>query len=130
MQYPKRFRQEIEKKVLHNIPVAAKGRVKERGMNKLEKKYADHLELLKAAGEVLWYEYEAIKLRLADNTFYNPDFLVLNSAGELEIHETKGFMRDDANVKLKSCEERFPFPFFLVKAAKGGAWDIRKIGNK
>jgi hypothetical protein len=30
------------------------------------------LEQLKYAGKILWFGFEAIKLRLADNTFYTP----------------------------------------------------------
>ena len=39
--------------------------------------YAQTLELRKAAGEVAWYKFEGLKFRLADNTFYTPDFAVL-----------------------------------------------------
>lgn len=110
----------------------ALGRLKTRQMNKTELAYSRYLESLKMAGNVLWYEFEAVKLRLADNTFYTPDFMVMRSTGELECHETKGFMMDDANVKIKVAADSFPWPFFIVrKLNKGGLnWEITKVGNK
>lgn len=110
--------------------IQALGRLKTRQMNKTELAYSRHLEALKMAGNVLWYEFEAIKLRLADNTFYTPDFMVMRSTGALECHETKGFMMDDANVKIKVAADSFPWPFFIVKKAKGGTWNTTKVGNK
>ena len=105
----------------------ARGAIRESGMNKLEAAYAQHLDALQYAGAVIWWRYEAVGLRLADRTFYHPDFLVMMADGTLEAHETKGFMRDDANVKLKVAASAFPFVFRLVKKQKGGAWDIRTI---
>lgn len=50
----------------------AQGRLKTGQMNSGEKRYAEHLEREKHAGRVLWWKFEGIKLRLADNTFYTP----------------------------------------------------------
>lgn len=110
--------------------MVAKGTPRASKMNKLEAAYAQHLDALRHAGKVLWWKYEAVGLRLADKTFYHPDFMVLTADGVLEIHETKGFMQDDANVKLKVAACSFPFVFRLVKrAAKkdGGDWLIKEV---
>lgn len=107
------------------MPVA-KGNPRDPGMNKLEAAYAKHLDALKHAGEVIWWKYEAVGLRLADRTFYHPDFMVMLADGTIEIHETKGFMQEDANVKLKVAASSFPFVFRLVKKKKG-EWDIRVV---
>lgn len=107
----------------------ALGRLKAGQMNNLESDYSKHLELCRAAGGILWYRFEAIKLRLADNTFYTCDFSVLASDGVLEMHECKGFMTDDANVKIKVAAEQYPFRFKLVRRAtrkQGGGWDIKE----
>lgn len=104
----------------------ARGRVRDGKQNKLEAAYDQHLALRKAAGEVLWYAFEAVKLRLADNTFYTPDFAVMLADGSLEIHETKGFWQDDARVKIKVAAEHFPFRFFGVKRVKG-AWEFEEF---
>lgn len=101
-------------------------------MNRLESVYAAHLTERIATGEVAHWMFDAVSLRLADRTFYKPDFLVLLANGELEVHETKGFMEDDAAVKLKVAADRFWwFRFVLVKAkAKkdGGGFTFQEIG--
>lgn len=101
----------------------ALGRLKQGRMNKTEQAYATHLELRKAAGEVVWYAFEALKLRLADKTFYDTDFTVMLAGGELEIHEVKGFWTDDARVKIKVAAEQFPFRFIaMMKSKHSAAW--------
>ena len=98
----------------------ALGRLKTGQMNKTEAAYSDYLERLKIAGEVLWYKFEGIKFRLADNTFYTPDFAVMRSDCSMEIHEVKGFMTEDANVKIKVAADMYPFKFFAVYKEKNG----------
>lgn len=98
-------------------------RKKRNEMNKTEAKFAQHLELLQKAGEVLWWKFEHIKLRLADNTFYNVDFFVVDANHELLAYEVKGFWRDDAKVKIKVAQEIYPFKFIAVTAAKNGGWN-------
>lgn len=94
-------------------------------MNKTEADYASSLELLKRAGEVLWWRFEGLKLRLADNTFYTPDFAVMRAGGQMECHEVKGFWTDDARVKIKVAADIYPFRFLAIKALPkkaGGGW--------
>ena len=97
------------------------------GMNSLERAYAQHLEAKRQRGEILRWDREPVKLRLADLTYYTPDFRVIAADGTEEFHETKGFMRDDANVKLKVAAELHPYRFYLVKQLpkkSGGGWEI------
>ena len=110
----------------------ALGRLKDREMNKTERAYSQHLELLKASGDVLWWEFEAIRLRLADNTTYTPDFFVMASNGQLEVHEIKGYAMDDSMVKLKVADEIFPFRFLLIRAEDKACtrWKVKEIGNR
>ncbi|MGF6764034.1 hypothetical protein P3T24_004365 [Paraburkholderia sp. GAS33] len=105
----------------------ALGRLRAGAMNKTEEAYAAHLDAQRSLGLVLWFRFEGLKLRLADSTFYDTDFVVLAANGQLEIHEVKGFMTDDANVKLKVAASQYPFVFRLVRKAKGGNWDIREV---
>lgn len=110
--------------------VQALGRLKAGAMNKTEAAYAATLELRKSAGEVLWFKFEGLKFRLADNTFFTPDFTVMIANGEIEAHEVKGFMMDDANAKIKIAADMYPLAFFVIRAkAKkdGGGWDIKKV---
>jgi hypothetical protein len=108
----------------------AKGYTKPGVMNKVEASYGDLLKLRQIAGEVAWYQYEGITLKLAPDTRYTPDFVVMTSEGFLECHEVKGFMRDDAHVKLKCAANMFPFKFYLIRSIPkkhGGGWDIKEV---
>jgi hypothetical protein len=108
----------------------ALGRLKTGEMNKLEAKYSEYLEGLKSAGDILWFKFEGLKLRLADNTFYTPDFFVMLADETLECHECKGFMMEDANVKVKVAASMYPFRFVVVKAnarKNGGGWNRREF---
>ena len=99
----------------------ALGRLKVGKQNKTESAYGAVLEQRKRAGEVAWYAFEGIKLRLADLTFYTPDFAVMLTSGEMEMHEVKGFWEDDARVKIKVAASLFPFRFIGVQSVRG-AW--------
>lgn len=97
----------------------ALGRMKGRKMNKTEAAYGKLLELQKQIGEILWFEFEPMNLRLADKCFYKVDWLVLTKDLQLEVHEVKGYWTDDALVKIKMAAEKFPFRFIskqLIKA--------------
>lgn len=103
----------------------ALGRLKAGAMNKTEAAYERELAEAKQIGDVLWYRFEGVKLRLADNTFYTADFAVMTGDNVLEIHEVKGFWTDDARVKIKVAADQYPFRFIAVKALPkkaGGGW--------
>jgi len=103
-----------------NIPASyALGRLKSGNMNKTEAAYAKYLEALREAGEVLWFEFEPMNLKLADKCFYRVDFLVMMKSGHLECHEVKGYMTDDSLVKFKVAANKFPFKFKMVSYIKG-----------
>lgn len=108
----------------------ALGRLKTGTMNKTEQDYANYLEQRKRADEIVWYKFEGIKVRLADNTFYTPDFAVMRTNGEMEMHEVKGFWTDDARVKIKVAAETYPFRFIAVKKQSkkaGGGWVVEEF---
>ena len=113
----------------------ALGRLKTGEMNRTEQAYSDHLALCQHRGEIKQFLFEALKFRLADNTFYTPDFVVLRADDVLEVHEVKGsraIFMDDAKVKLKCANDKFPFVFKLVfpkPKRDGGGWDIEEVGN-
>jgi hypothetical protein len=108
----------------------AKGRLKKGEMNKTEAEWEAELRLQQLAGEIIWYKWNCLKLRLADNTFYVTDFLVLQLDGLLRVDEVKGFWTDDARVKIKVAADMYPFIFTAVsKRAKkdGGGWKIEEF---
>ena len=110
--------------------ILALGRMKTGQMNKTETEYAEHLQILKNCGEIVWYRFEGMKFRLADNTFYTPDFAVMRSDGHLEMHEVKGYWHDDARVKIKVAAEMYPVEFLAVRKKtrrEGLGWKIERF---
>ena len=98
-------------------------------MNKTEAAYAARLALLQRAGEIQSFRFEPIKFRLADRTFYTPDFMVV-TADEIQFHEIKGgYVEDDAAVKFKMTAEMYPeFRFQMVFAeVKRGELRITRV---
>ncbi len=108
----------------------ALGRLKAGKMNQTEAAYAERLRALQHAGEILWHRFEGIKLRLADNTFFTPDFAVLAADGVMELHEVKGFWQDDARAKIKIAADQYPFRFIAVRVRPkkdGGGWAVEEF---
>lgn len=85
------------------------------GMNGTERAYAWQLEARKRAGEVLWYRFEGVTLKLANDTRYTPDFLVMLADRTLECHEVKGQLREDAWIKLKFAAHEYPLVFRMYR---------------
>lgn len=112
-----------------NAPVAAKpkpvpevvakaSRPEADAMNGTERRYAELLETQRRNGEILRWDFESVKLRLADLTYYTPDFRVILLDGTEEFHEVKGFWRDDARIKIKVAAEQHPYRFVAVSLVK------------
>ena len=97
-------------------------------MNKTETEWAMILEARKRAGEILWYQFEGLRLRLADGAYFTPDFPVLNIDGSLEFQEVKGFWREAGKLRIRVAAGLYPFwKFYAVRKIKkkdGGGWDI------
>lgn len=115
------------------VKLQALGRLKVGELNKTEQAYRAHLESLKQAGEVLWYRFEGIKLRLADKTFLTVDFAVMLADGQLQMHDCKGskaIFHDDARVKMKVAADSYPFAFkvaYPLSKKEGGGWLIEEV---
>lgn len=95
-------------------------------MNGTERKYADLLETRRLAGVIWRWDFQAVKLRLADKTFYTPDFRVILADGTEQFHETKGWWRDDARAKIKIAAEQHPYVFIAAQFKKG-AWVFERF---
>lgn len=93
-----------------------RGKRKPRGeMNRLESSFAEYLEEQRKLGLIEWWAFESIKFRIGNGAWFTPDFVAMNVHAEIVFYETKGFMRDAANVRLKVAASSFPFDFILVK---------------
>lgn len=108
--------------------VRPRGQLRERRMNRNEQSYANHLEGRRLLGQIKHWAFEPEKLRLADNTFYTPDFRVMGVGGEIEFHETKGrkgdsyWCEEDAKKSIKLAAEQHPYRFLIVWLGAAGAW--------
>ncbi len=101
------------------------------GMNKTEFAYGQLLDLRTREGEVRWWGFEAIKLRLGPKLFYSPDFALVMADNTIECHEVKGFWRDDARAKIKMAAQTFPFLKFVAVTYEKKTWqyeDFSPVG--
>lgn len=114
------YRQHVKAGTLALIGATKPVRHKAGTPNKTEEAYALYvLEPRKRAGEIRDYHFGRLTLKLADDTRYTPDYFVELADGSLELHEVKGFWRDDARVKYNVAREMFPmFRFRVVKRIK------------
>ena len=97
--------------------------------NQTEQRYErDYLQTGLNYGDVVDWVFEGIKFRLADGTFYTPDFMVI-AHNCIEIVEVKGsYERDDARVKWKCAAEQFPWFRWIVARwmGKKKGWKIEE----
>jgi hypothetical protein len=103
-------------------------------MNGLETDYAIHLERRRIAGEILDWKYEALKLRIAFGekaAWFVCDFWLLMADGSHQFHETKGWWRDAARLRIKVAAGVYQWAKFIgVKKQKrrdGGQWEFENF---
>lgn len=113
----------------------ALGRLPAGMMNRTEAAYAKLLDDRKIAGDVLWWKFEGVKLRLADGCFLTMDFAVLRQDRVLELVDVKGgaaVFSDDAKVKVKVAAATYPFRFVIAMPRPkkdGGGWSEEAVGG-
>lgn len=104
------------------------------GMNKTEARFkTEHIDVRYLPDRRC--DYASHKFRLADRTWYTPDFVVWLDGGATVAHayEVKGSWKaphqEDSRVKLKVAAELYPqFTFFAaVPNRDTGGWDIEEI---
>jgi hypothetical protein len=115
--------------------IVAKAVFHQREMNRTEAKYSAYLKQRIDVGEIRWALFEPIKIRLADNTFYTPDFLIVANDGCFEAHEVKTYWKsaersgwqEDARVKIKVAAETLPIRFLAVTQMPDGSWEFEEF---
>lgn len=105
-----------------------------REMNHTEEKYSRHLQDRLMVGEIRWWGYETWKFRLADKTWYTPDFIVVTNDLKIEAHEVKALWntgkpgwQEDARVKIKAAAEIHPVKFIAVTLTRDGSWEVEEF---
>lgn len=99
------------------------------GLNKTEQAF---FEYLKAMYPHRFVNAQALTLKIANGCRYTPDFSVAGfhdgAPENVECYEVKGFMRDDAAVKIKVAATAYPWiTFFLVTRGNFDSWNLQKI---
>jgi len=101
------------------------------GLNKTEAGFLAHLRTL-YSGAGVQITAQGMTLKLANGVRYTPDFIVALSPVVQEIaqvlaFETKGFMRDDACVKIKVAAQQWPWIAFHLVTRRKGAWEVERV---
>ena len=101
-------------------------------MNKTETKFSQYLDQLKAMGEIREWRFEPFKFILSHSvkgkrraTTYTPDFLTVGK--KFTMYEVKGFMRDDAAVKIKVAAEMFSWFDWVLVYLQKGEWIFKGV---
>ena len=106
----------------------AKARLRQKagdGLNKTERAFLGHLKRQDCGARVY---AQSITLKLGNGVRYTPDFVAVAPGDYFHAYEVKGFMRDDAAVKLKVAASTYRWiKFHLVTKRKGGGWDIQAV---
>lgn len=101
-------------------------------MNKLERAYAQRLDFMKNAGELIAWKFEPFAIILPGGTRYKLDFLLVFE-DRFEIHETKGFWRSRDRVRFREATAVIPWFNFYGVQWKGdrkyhkGEWTFEKF---
>lgn len=73
--------------------------------------------------------YEAVSLRLPGGSRYTPDWMSIDEAGQIWLHEVKGSYRHHSHGRAltawREAVAAFPcFRFVWATRGKGGAWEV------
>jgi hypothetical protein len=113
-----------------SLPVAPLRQKAGDGLNKLERAFLGHLRAICEGSGAQIYP-QSITLKLANGCRFTVDFVA--AAGRLpemsmcKAYEVKGFMRDDAAVKLKVAASLYPWIAFHLVTRKKGVWQITPV---
>ena len=93
-------------------------------MNRIENEQSLLLEREKRLGNIQDWRFEPMKIRLADNCTYLPDFMIVHNLGSIEFMEIKGpHIREDALIKYKVAVELYPmFLWSMWQKTKEKGW--------
>ena len=81
--------------------------------SQLEGRYFDHLEIQRAAGNVLFF-HRQVKFDLGGGTTYSVDFQVFYADGRIRYIDTKGAITKDFIKAKKQAEALYPVTIEVV----------------
>lgn len=81
--------------------------------SKLEYRYKQKLDLMKKAGEVIFY-LSQVPFRLPGGVKYVVDYQVFYADGTVDFVDLKGVMTAMSKLKIKQVEELYPIKITIV----------------
>lgn len=107
-------------------PTKRTPKTQEERLNKTETEFLERLRDGRY-GKMRHIGIQSITLQLGFDCRYTPDFWTRMLGGDFRLWEVKGFMRDDARVKLYTAARVFPFWTFVLVEKVNGVWRERII---
>ena len=102
-------------------------------MNKTETAFAAYLLGAQANKRIQRFDFEPEKFRLAELTFYTPDFRIVELDHSITFLDVKAtvdggpFYKDDSIVKIKTAAAMHPmYMFGITWRMKDGSWETRE----
>jgi hypothetical protein len=96
--------------------------------SKLEARYANYLELLKKAGEIVGWEYEKKRFALPEGDWL-VDFTV-HYPEHTEYHECKGYLQSHDRARMKLARDYYPDAILvLISQSKLSANNLRIVSK-
>lgn len=95
-------------------------------LNKTEREFLSRLRN-DVYGHMQHIGIQSLTFQLGFDCRYTPDFWTRMEGGDFRLWEVKGFMRDDARVKLITAARMFPFWTFVLVQKVKGEWRERII---
>lgn len=93
-------------------------------LNRTERAFYDYLQ----AFNPQWLGVQSVTVKLGDDCRYTPDFVCLHAEQtKLIAYEVKGFMRDDALVKLKVAARQYRWIEFVVVKKIKNSWELKTV---
>ncbi|KOR22976.1 hypothetical protein ABW54_03900 [Burkholderia cenocepacia] len=102
------------------------GCVRTRKVDAAIEAYGELLATMRQIGRVLWFRANPIKLRLADETYYCPNFAVMVASGHLEMHHVVNAAKNEPLTTVKIAAEQFPFRFVAVHRDDSCGWKFEE----
>lgn len=96
----------------------------EQKLNKLERSWLRQLRLTHPEENI---GVQSFTMKLGDDCRYTPDFWTLDANGQIHFWECKGFMRDDALVKIKAAARKYRLFRFVLVTKEKGQWVEKPI---
>ncbi|MEO0966019.1 MAG: DUF1064 domain-containing protein [Planctomycetota bacterium] len=123
---PNEFQEVADRLGIQGVPAKAGAANSARRMNKTEERFRrERVEPRVLAGELAAVMFEAVKFRLADRTWYTPDFVLIRTDGLIEVVEVKGgWWQEDARVKWKVFAEQHPWFAHRVEQWDKEQWKV------